>query len=82
MLQYLQNAKDLLSRLLVRDPKNRLGSGEKDANEVKEHAFFRGLDWALLESGAMPPPWTPLVAGSLDTSQFDQEFTSMMPIGQ
>lgn len=67
--------------MLVRDPKERLGSGEKDANEVKEHPFFWGLDWVLLESGGMPPPWTPLVVGSLDTSQFDQEFTSMMPIG-
>jgi Protein kinase C terminal domain len=28
----------------------------------------------------MQAPWTPMVAGSLDTSQFDQEFTSMMPI--
>lgn len=29
----------------------------------------------------MVPPWVPTVVGSLDTSQFDQEFTSMMPIG-
>jgi len=58
-----------------------LGSGDSDASEIKEHPFFVGMDWAALEAGRIAPPWTPLVAGSLDTSQFDQEFTSMMPIG-
>lgn len=77
-----QNAKDLLSRLLVRDPKLRLGSGDTDASEIKEHPFFIGTDWVALEAGQIVSPWTPLVAGSLDTSQFDQEFTSMMPIGK
>lgn len=78
----MQNAKDLLSHLLVRDPKARLGSGEQDANEVKAHPFFADIDWASLATGKMPSPWVPTVAGSLDTSQFDQEFTSMMPIGE
>lgn len=77
-----QNAKDLLSRLLVVNPKLRLGSGDSDASEIKEHPFFVGTDWVALEAGRITPPWTPLVAGSLDTSQFDQEFTSMMPIGK
>lgn len=65
----------------MRDPKARLGSGEQDANEVKAHPFFREIDWASLATGKMPSPWIPTVAGSLDTSQFDAEFTSMMPIG-
>jgi hypothetical protein len=30
----------------------------------------------------MTPPWVPTIAGSLDTSQFDEEFTSMLPIGK
>lgn len=34
-------------RLLHRDPKNRLGSRE-GANEVKQHPFFRGMNWALV----------------------------------
>ena len=77
-----QLANDLLSKLLVRDPKARLGSGEKDANELKEHRFFADVDWAVFATGNVTPPWVPAVAGSLDTSQFDQEFTSMMPIGE
>jgi len=70
-------AKDLLSKLLVRDPKSRLGSGERDAQELKEHPFFADVDWTNLALGRVPAPWTPTVAGSLDTSLFDQEFTSM-----
>lgn len=75
-----ETAKDLLSHLLVRNPQHRLGSGEADAQELKAHPFFFGLAWEDLESGKLPPPWVPTVSGSLDTSQFDTEFTSMMPI--
>ncbi len=39
------DAKDLLGRLLIRDPKQRLGSGDRDANELKEHAFFKDVDF-------------------------------------
>lgn len=75
-----ENAKSILSRLLVRDPKMRLGSCERDADELKEHPFFSDIDWVGLLAGRIPSPWTPHVSGSLDTSQFDQEFTSMLPI--
>ncbi|KAF6171059.1 hypothetical protein GIB67_014639 [Kingdonia uniflora] len=37
----------LMYRLLHRDPKNRLGSHE-GANEIKQHPFFRGINWALV----------------------------------
>ena len=75
-----ESARSLLLKLLVRDPKNRLGSGSRDANELKEHLFFRDIDWENLLRGDLATPWVPVVSGSLDTSQFDQEFTSMMPI--
>nr|AML77380.1 putative LOV domain-containing protein [Euploca racemosa] len=46
-------AKQLIYRLLHRDPKNRLGSRE-GANEVKKHPFFQGINWALVR--CMDPP--------------------------
>nr|AML78619.1 putative LOV domain-containing protein [Dryas octopetala] len=46
-------AKQLMYRLLHRDPKNRLGSQE-GANEIKRHPFFRGVNWALVR--CMKPP--------------------------
>nr|AML78312.1 putative LOV domain-containing protein [Daphne giraldii] len=46
-------AKQLMYRLLDRDPKSRLGSRE-GANEVKRHLFFKGIKWALVR--CMKPP--------------------------
>jgi hypothetical protein len=67
--------------MLVRDPKGRLGSGERDAAEIKEHTFFYDMNWIDLYEGRITPPWIPTVCGSLDTSQFDKEFTDMLPTG-
>nr|CAB3488798.1 unnamed protein product [Digitaria exilis] len=46
-------ARQLMYRLLHRDPANRLGSYE-GASEIKKHPFFRGINWALVRA-AMPP---------------------------
>ncbi|EGB10420.1 hypothetical protein AURANDRAFT_36757 [Aureococcus anophagefferens] len=71
------DARGLLAALLHRDPAERLGSGPGDADEIKAHAFFARVDWDALLDGAVAPPWQPQVVGSLDTSQFDREFTSL-----
>jgi len=36
-------AKSLISGLLERDPKKRLGA--KSINEIKQHPFFSSVDW-------------------------------------
>nr|AML79277.1 putative LOV domain-containing protein [Exocarpos cupressiformis] len=46
-------AKQLIYRLLHRDPKNRLCSQE-GASEIKRHPFFRGINWALVR--CLDPP--------------------------
>ncbi|TMW58912.1 hypothetical protein Poli38472_007057 [Pythium oligandrum] len=70
-------AKDLLSRLLERDPTKRLGTGPDDAGEIKNHPFFAEIQWDPLALGQVPPPWRPTISGAMDTSQFDREFTDM-----
>ncbi|KAI7756525.1 hypothetical protein M8C21_013354 [Ambrosia artemisiifolia] len=50
------SAKDLISRLLVKDPVGRLGS-TMGASAVKQHSFFEGVNWALLR--CMSPPFVP-----------------------
>ncbi len=72
-----ENAKDILRGLLTRDPNARLGSAPDDADPIKRHPFFSEIDWLRIASAELPPPWEPHVVGSLDTSQFDREFTSM-----
>jgi len=46
-------ARQLMYRLLHRDPANRLGSYE-GASEIKQHTFFRGINWALVRT-VVPP---------------------------
>jgi len=70
-------AQALLRGLLTKDPHKRLGSGSQDAGEIMQHTFFSDIDWDKLANGRVPPPWDPPIHGSLDTSQFDDEFTSM-----
>lgn len=41
----------------VQDPAKRLGT-KLGAEEIKEHAFFAGMNWALLRNEA--PPYIPL----------------------
>jgi len=70
-------SKHMLRGLLTKDPTRRLGSGPKDAEEIKPHPFFASIDWEKLQRGEIAPPWAPTITGIQDTSQFDAEFTSM-----
>ena len=42
-------AKDLISKILVKDPKKRIGYNSKDYSEIKSHPFFNGIDFDNLE---------------------------------
>ncbi|XVF05613.1 hypothetical protein REPUB_Repub05bG0187900 [Reevesia pubescens] len=60
-IQVSLNAKQLMYRLLHRDPKNRLGSRE-GASEIKGHPFFKGVNWALVRCINPPELEVPLCA--------------------
>lgn len=47
---------DLISKLLVKNPKKRIGS-LKGSVEIKRHEFFKGVNWALIRS--VRPPEVP-----------------------
>ncbi|XP_063216041.1 ribosomal protein S6 kinase alpha-5-like isoform X2 [Bacillus rossius redtenbacheri] len=70
---------DFITRLLVKDPRRRLGGGESDADELKKHPFFSCLDWDELASKSIPAPFVPKIANELDVSNFSEEFTRMVP---
>uniref|UniRef100_A0A8C3ANW9 protein kinase C n=1 Tax=Cyclopterus lumpus TaxID=8103 RepID=A0A8C3ANW9_CYCLU len=69
----------VMRRLLRRNPERRLGSGEKDAEDVKKQPFFRGIDWEDLLQRKLPPPFVPTIGGKEDVSNFDMEFTAEAP---
>ncbi|OMJ79752.1 hypothetical protein SteCoe_20185 [Stentor coeruleus] len=48
------DAKELIKDLLQRDPAKRLGA-LRDAEEVKQHRFFKGIDWEAVERKELKP---------------------------
>ncbi|KAI0006255.1 Pkinase-domain-containing protein [Xylariaceae sp. FL0662B] len=70
-------AKDLLSKLLNRNPEERLGAA--GSAEIKAHPFFHLIDWRKLLQRKYEPTFKPSVADALDTVNFDPEFTSEAP---
>jgi serine/threonine-protein kinase Psk1 len=69
------DAKDLLTRLLRKEPKKRLGVGPNDINIIKRHRFFRKIDWKKLEAKELEPPIKPLVTNPELAENFAKEFT-------
>nr|XP_032836638.1 serine/threonine-protein kinase N2-like isoform X2 [Petromyzon marinus] len=70
----------IMRRLLRKSPERRLGSSDRDADEVKRQAFFRTMDWSALLSKKVRPPFVPVVHAPEDVSNFDEEFTSEEPV--
>jgi serine/threonine protein kinase len=70
----------ILQKLLTREPELRLGSGPGDAQEIMSHAFFKGVNWDDVYQKRLPTPFKPNIKDAKDTSNFDQEFTSVTPV--
>ena len=64
-----------LTQLLNRNPKHRLGA-QRDAAELKEHPFFKMIDWDALSKKQVTPPFKPVVESDESVANFDPEFTS------
>lgn len=47
------SAKDLIRGLLVKEPQHRLAY-KRGATEIKQHAFFDGVNWALIRCASPP----------------------------
>jgi serine/threonine protein kinase len=46
-------------KLLERNVDKRLGSGPRDGEEIKEHAFYKPIDWDKLIKKEIPAPFIP-----------------------
>ncbi|KAK4416070.1 Serine/threonine-protein kinase D6PKL2 [Sesamum alatum] len=54
-------SRDLIRGLLVKEPQNRLGV-KRGATEIKQHAFFEGVNWALIRCSTPPEVPRPVEA--------------------
>ena len=68
-------ARDLLIKLLVKNQKERLGI-KGGFEEIKQHPFFKDVDFKSLEEKKIEAPFKPVLEGSFDVRNFDEEFTS------
>ncbi|KAI8804110.1 kinase-like domain-containing protein [Cladochytrium replicatum] len=75
-----KDAVTLLQKLLTKDPAKRLGSGRGDAEDIKRHPFFKGVDWDAMLKLQIAPPYKPKISSPTDVSCFDEEFTREMPV--
>uniref|UniRef100_A0A4X2LFJ4 Protein kinase C n=1 Tax=Vombatus ursinus TaxID=29139 RepID=A0A4X2LFJ4_VOMUR len=70
-----KDAKDLLVKLFVREPERRLGI----KGDIRQHAFFKEINWEELERKEIEPPFKPKVKSPSDCSNFDKEFLNEKP---
>jgi serine/threonine protein kinase len=62
-------AHDLIGKLLVLEPKDRLGHKD-DATPIKKHPWFVGVDWQAVASRGAPGLLNPDVKSPNDTHNF------------
>ncbi|XP_053159120.1 protein kinase C delta type isoform X2 [Hemicordylus capensis] len=70
-----KESKDILEKLFERDPAKRLGV----IGNIRDHSFFKTINWTALEKKEMEPPFRPKVKSASDYNNFDREFLSEKP---
>ena len=66
--------KDLLKNLFIKDPDLRLGSGSNGSENIKNHEWFRNINWEELVNKQISPPFIPICSDNI-TANFDIGFT-------
>ncbi|OEL14857.1 Serine/threonine-protein kinase AtPK2/AtPK19 [Dichanthelium oligosanthes] len=67
----------LLKGLLHKEAGRRLGSGTGGSDEIKNHKWFKSINWKRLEARQIQPSFRPNVAGKTCTANFDERWTNM-----
>ncbi|KAF7825405.1 serine/threonine-protein kinase AtPK2/AtPK19-like [Senna tora] len=70
-------AHSLLKGLLQKDASKRLGSGTKGIQEIKDHRWFKPINWRKLDAREIQPSFRPDVAGKHCVANFEKRWTDM-----
>ena len=65
---------DLIKKLCTFDVSKRIG---KNFEDIKNHEFFKDIDWVKLEKKEITPPYKPKIRFAGDVGNFDTMFTDM-----
>ena len=65
-----RNAKSIVKHLLVADVTKRYGCLRNGPNDIKNHRWYKTLDWFKLSYKKLPVPFLPNVYKQGDTSNF------------
>ena len=76
---FSKEAVDILTKLFIKDPEKRLGSGPNGLKEIESHPFFSSINWESILEKKIKPPFTPKLKSKTDTRYIDPEFTSLAP---
>ena len=68
-------AQDLIHKLLIPNPQKRLGY--KSVNDIKNHPFFKGIDFDKVLKKEYEAPFKPNLESDTDLKYFDRFFTEM-----
>ncbi|XP_064071117.1 uncharacterized protein Pkcdelta isoform X1 [Vanessa tameamea] len=72
-------ALSILTRLLDKDARTRLGGAECMHGDIRDQDFFHPVQWDRLERRELDAPFKPRVRHPMDTQYFDRAFTGERP---
>ena len=70
------DAQDVIKKLLTRRQASRLGNLSRGYLDVKEHPWFKSMDFEKLNEKKLKSPWKPKITNPLDARNFD-DFSRM-----
>ncbi|MBN3320307.1 KPCE kinase, partial [Atractosteus spatula] len=77
-----KEAVSILKAFMTKSPSKRLGCVASQGGEeaIKQHPFFKEIDWVMLEQRKIKPPFKPRIKTKRDVNNFDQDFTREEPV--
>ncbi|KAK3742240.1 hypothetical protein QZH41_009002 [Actinostola sp. cb2023] len=74
-----REAVSVLKGFMTKTNTRRLGCGSMGEQSIREHQFFRSINWEKLEARQITPPFKPKIKSRTDVENFDRDFTREDP---